>query len=57
VRRLSQDIGLPQTLREAGVREDVLPLIARDTLRRANNRINPRLATENEILALLRKAY
>jgi alcohol dehydrogenase class IV len=57
VRRLSQDIGLPQTLREAGVREEVLPLIARDTLRRANNRINPRLATEDEILALLRKAY
>jgi alcohol dehydrogenase class IV len=57
VRRLSQDVGLPQTLRDVGVPEEVLPQIARDTLRRANNRINPRLATEDELLALLQRAY
>jgi alcohol dehydrogenase class IV len=59
VRTLTRSIDMPQRLRDAGVREDVLPAIARDTVtqRRANVAINPRDATEEQVLDLLRRAF
>lgn len=59
VRSLCRGCGLPQRLSEAGVSRDSLPLIARETVtqRRANVAINPRAASEAQVLELLRLAY
>jgi alcohol dehydrogenase len=59
VRTLIRAIGLPERLSEAGVPEDVLPAIAKDTAtkRRNNINVNPRDASEDQVLALLRRAY
>jgi alcohol dehydrogenase class IV len=59
VHTLNTAVGLPHRLSEAGVREDVLPRIAAETVtqRRANVAINPRDATEEQVLELLRRAF
>jgi alcohol dehydrogenase len=59
VRTLTRSIDMPQRLSDAGVREDVLPAIAKDTVtqRRGNIAINPRDANEEQVLALLRRAF
>lgn len=59
VHTLNGAVDLPRRLRDAGVAEDVLPTIAHDTVtqRRANVAVNPRDATEEQVLELLRRAY
>jgi alcohol dehydrogenase class IV len=57
VAELSRDIGIPKQLRDVGAKEDILPLVARDALKSIQLRFNPRIASEQEILELLRKAF
>jgi alcohol dehydrogenase len=57
VRTLQSDIGTPTRLRDAGAKEDVLPMVARDALKSIQLRFNPRPATEAQMLAVLKAAY
>jgi alcohol dehydrogenase class IV len=57
VRTLQKDIGLPTRLRDAGAKEDVLPLVARDALKSVQLRFNPRPAQERQTLEVLSAAY
>jgi alcohol dehydrogenase len=57
VAQLARDINIPLRLRDIGAKEEVLPLVARDALKSIQLRFNPRLASEQDILALLKKAY
>jgi alcohol dehydrogenase len=57
VAELASDISIPLRLRDIGAKEDALPLVARDALKSIQLKFNPRLAGEQDILALLKKAY
>ena len=57
VTQLTRDINIPQRLRDVGAQQEVLPLVARDALKSIQLKFNARLAKEEEILALLQKAY
>lgn len=55
---LSQDCGLPQTLRAVGVPEDALPRLARDAMNQTRLLVNnPRPVSEADALAIYRAAY
>lgn len=54
---LSRAIGLPATLAEMGVPESVLPAIAEAAMLDHHHQTNPRRATREDYLALLRAAH
>ena len=56
VARMSRDIGLPQRLRDVGVREADLARIAADTVGASSLKYNPRKASREDLLAILREA-
>lgn len=56
-RKLSFDLGIPQTLRELKVPENALPQLANDTFNDVCTGGNPRAITEEDILELYKKAY
>lgn len=57
VRALAREVGIPGRLREAGVREGDLPLVARKAFEDASHRTNPRACSEGDLLALAREAF
>ena len=57
VRKLSLDLGIPQTLRELKISEKALPQIANDVINDVCTGGNPRAITEEDILELYKKAY
>ncbi|MCU0268146.1 MAG: bifunctional acetaldehyde-CoA/alcohol dehydrogenase [Acidimicrobiales bacterium] len=61
VDELLERVGIPRTLREAGVREDdfeaALPEVARAALLDPSLRTNPRMPLVGELVGLLRAAY
>ena len=55
--RLIRSLGMPRTLKEVGVNEDQLPLIARYTLEDIWGRTNPRqIRNEDDVMEILRTA-
>lgn len=57
VKKLSVEIGIPQTLREIGIPEDALGQLSADAFADVCTGGNPREITREDILALYRKAY
>jgi alcohol dehydrogenase class IV len=57
VRRLVATLDLPARLRDAGVKEQDLPLVARKAFEDASHRTNPRTCTAEDLLAIARAAY
>jgi len=57
VRELTASVGIPARLRDAGVREADLPLVARKALEDASHQTNPRPCTEADLLAIARGAF
>ena len=57
VRELTAELRLPPRLRDAGVREDDLPRIARQAFGDASHQTNPRPCGEAELLAIARAAF
>ncbi len=57
VRILSAEIGIPQRLRDAGARDEDLPLVAKKAFQDASHQTNPRRCTEEDLLAIARAAY
>ena len=49
--------GLPRTLKECGVADSILPLLAEEANQQWTARFNPRPVTESEILGLYRSAW
>jgi 4-hydroxybutyrate dehydrogenase len=57
VSELAREVGVPGGLRDAGVREGDLPLVARLAHEDASHRTNPRPCGEGELLAIARAAW
>jgi alcohol dehydrogenase class IV len=57
VKELSRDIGLPQTLREVGVKREDIPALVERTFKWANESGNPREVSTKQLRALYEKAY
>ncbi len=57
VRKLSLDLGIPQTLRELKIPENALLQLANDAINDVCTGGNPRAITEEDILELYKKAY
>ncbi|MEW5945586.1 MAG: iron-containing alcohol dehydrogenase [bacterium] len=57
VRRLTKELGLPQSLREAGIPEDGVPKVAEDAMLDGTMFTNPRTANLAEIKQVLMKAF
>lgn len=57
VKKLSIDLGIPQTLREINIPENALEQLANDAFNDVCTGGNPREITEADILELYRKAY
>ncbi len=57
VRKLNAAIGIPARLRDVGVREEDLPLIAQKGFLDASHLSNPRKVTEADLLAMAREAW
>jgi 1,3-propanediol dehydrogenase len=57
IARLSADIGIPQHLRELGVKEADFPYMAEMALKDGNAFSNPRKGNEKEIAEIFRQAF
>jgi alcohol dehydrogenase class IV len=57
VRALAREIGIPERLREAGVKESQLPLLAEKAWEDASHLANPRPCQPADLAALLRAAF
>lgn len=56
LRRLNADLGLPGSLSEVGVTENLFEEMAEDAMKSVNVPANPRQTTKRDIIALYRKA-
>lgn len=56
IKKLNQDLGIPKSLSEVGVTEDKIEAMAKDAMKSANVKANPRATTEKDIIALYHKA-
>lgn len=57
VKELSQKLHIPQTLKEIGIPEEMLPTLADQALKDVCTGGNPREVTKEDILALYKEAY
>ena len=57
VKKLSLDLGIPQTLREIGIPEEALPQLANDAFNDVCTGGNPQPITEEDILNLYKKVF
>ena len=57
VKKLSLDLGIPQTLREIGIPEEALPQLANDAFNDVCTGGNPQPITEEDILELYKKVF
>ncbi len=56
IEKLNADIGIPQRLRDAGVREDMIPLMVPKAMEDGCHLLNPRPTTRQDMEALYRAA-
>jgi alcohol dehydrogenase class IV len=55
---LSRELGVPQRLRDVGIAEDALPMLARDAMKQTRLLVNnPREVTEADALAIYHAAF
>ncbi len=57
IKKLSIKVGIPQTLKEVGIKKEDLPMLAKQALNDVCTPGNPRSVTEEDILNLYKKAY
>ncbi|MEN8908148.1 MAG: iron-containing alcohol dehydrogenase [Clostridiales bacterium] len=57
IRKLSSDIQIPKTLKELGVKEQDIPVLAKNALNDVCGLANPRRANIEDIIKILQKAY
>ncbi|MCK5851910.1 iron-containing alcohol dehydrogenase [bacterium] len=56
IQRLSGDVGIPAGLKELGVKEEDMPILAENAMKDACGLTNPRKATEKEIIQIYKNA-
>ncbi len=56
IKRLAKDVGIPSGLKELGVKEEDLPILAENALKDACGLTNPRTATKEEIIQIFKNA-
>jgi len=56
IKKLNADLGIPKSLSEAGVKEELIPAMAEDAMKSGNIPANPRQTTVKDIMELYRKA-
>ncbi len=56
IKRLSKDVGIPSGLKELGVKEEDLPILADNALKDACGLTNPRIATKEDIIQIYKAA-
>lgn len=57
VRELSQKLGIPQTLKEIGIPEEMIPALAQQAINDVCTPGNPRNVTVDDLIAIYKKAY
>lgn len=57
VRTLARDVGIPERLRDVGVRREGIPAMARDAMQSGNVLVNPRSTRYEEMVALFETAW
>lgn len=57
IRSIYDATGLPKKLSQVGAKKELLPKLAHDAFVNHSNKINPRVATEEEILAMYDELY
>ncbi|MCB6203075.1 iron-containing alcohol dehydrogenase [Extibacter muris] len=55
-RKLNADLGIPKTLSEVGVKEELIPAMAEDAMKSGNILANPRQSNVKDIIELYKKA-
>lgn len=55
VKKLNEILGIPSSLKEVGVSEDKIEMMAQDAMKAANVKANPRTTTVKDIINLYRK--
>lgn len=56
LKKLNRDLGIPETLSEVGVKEEMIPAMAEDAMKSGNIPANPRQTSLKDITALYHKA-
>ena len=56
IRKLNADLGIPKTLSEVGVKEELIPAMAEDAMKSGNILANPRQSNVKDIIELYKKA-
>ena len=56
IKKLNADLGIPKTLSEVGVKEELIPAMAEDAMKSGNIPANPRQTTLKDIIELYKKA-
>jgi alcohol dehydrogenase class IV len=57
VKRLSEDIGIPKSLKELGIKEEWIKGIAEEAMKSGNIAVNPRKPTVEDMLEMCRKTF
>ena len=57
IRKLSDDVGIPKTLKEVGVKEEGIEDMAKEAMTSGNILVNPRATRIEDIISLYRAAY
>lgn len=56
IKKLNADLGIPKSLSEVGVKEEMIPDMAKDAMKSGNIPANPRQSNLNDIMELYKKA-
>lgn len=56
IKKLNADLGIPRTLSQVGVKEEMIPDMAKDAMKSGNILANPRQTELNDMIELYRKA-
>lgn len=56
LKKMNRDLGIPETLSEVGVKEEMIPAMAEDAMKSGNIPANPRQTSLKDIIALYHKA-
>jgi alcohol dehydrogenase len=56
LKEMAVNLGIPKNLKEVGVTEDMIPVMAEDAMKSGNILVNPRQSTLEDIIGLYKKA-
>ena len=57
IRQLSSQVGIPERLRDLGVKEEDFPVMAENAMKDVCSVTNPRKATKEQIIGIFKAAY